>query len=600
MAVVRAGVSFLLTAAVLFLLLSAPSPARADDTPAVPMQGGADWPMYGASAAHNFSTGATPPMRLGLVWTLAGNATLGSAVVADGFAYAADVDAVRPPAGPNLVIHRVAAENGSALARDGAWTQRVLLANGIALAPSRSLAVSAGRVYALFTANVTSGDQEILASVDAATGSTGWTFNGTTRWTASAPNATRSAPVVAGGLVFFGSQDGNVYAVHASNGTLAWWFPTGAPVQTVPAVDGTIVYVTSGSKLFFLDIGGLANGDQGPPDSGHTGDELYEVNATAPITASPVVGDQYVYTDSAGTLAAFNKSYAGAPVWSAPIAGASDATPALWGGWIFARRSDGHVYAFSDSTGQVEWVVNGFSAPPGAGDMAVANGDIYLSARSGSTYDLVTLDATSGSVVDRNTTTSRPALGAPVAAGDLVYVAEGSRLLAFRGQPDLTAVVSDQVLNAATGADGQVRGNLTITVRNEGVENASSVRVTVKDGGTVIANLTLGEPKPIKAGGRAQAYTPTQTWAGGRHEITITIRRVPTESNEGNNELTFAVDVVAGPPPAPVVVGAGPYWAALLLGFGVGAAVVYLPLRRLRDTRRKQAEPESPLPHGRV
>jgi len=156
-------------------------PARAGDTHPVPQQGGADWPMYGASAAHNFSTGATPPTRLGLVWTLAGNATLGSAVVADGFAYAADVDALRPPAGPNLVIHRVAAGNGSALARDGGWTQRVLLANGIALAPSRSPAVAGARVYALFTANVTSGDQEVLAAVDASTGSTVWTFDGTVR-----------------------------------------------------------------------------------------------------------------------------------------------------------------------------------------------------------------------------------------------------------------------------------------------------------------------------------------------------------------------------------------------------------------------------------
>ena len=589
MAVARAGVSFLLTAAALFLLLSAPSPARADDTPAVPLQGGADWPMYGASAAHNFSTGATPPMRLGLVWTLAGNATLGSAVVADGFAYAADVDAVRPPAGPNLVIHRVAAENGSALARDGGWTQRVLLANGIALAPSRSPAVAGARVYALFTANVTSGDQEVLAAVDASTGSPVWTFDGTARRTASAPNATRSAPVVAGGLVIFGSQDSNVYAVYASNGTLAWWFPTGAPVQTVPAVDGTIVYVTSGTKLFFLDLAGLGNGDQGVPDSGHTGDELIEVNATGAIAASPVVAGTHVYVDAGGALQAIDKTFGGAPAWSTATGGSAEGAPAVWGPWIFARRSDGRVFAFDRASGRIEWVRSGFAAPPDGEDLAVAAGRVFLSAGS----DLVALDATTGAVAFDNTTASRPALGSPIAAGSTVLVAEGSRLLAYRGQPDLLVLAYEITFNAKGIIGQSVTGNFSVTVRNEGDEPAENLVVRVSDG-TWWANLTIA--KPIKAGGRTVVDTPDRAWSVGRHVITVHVDAAPSETATGNNEATALVDVVAGPPPPPQVVGSGPYWVALLLGFGAGALVLYLPLRRLREVRRRETEPEPTAP----
>ena len=35
-----------------------------------------------------------------------------------------------------------------------------------------------------------------------------------------------SSPAVAGGIVYVGSGDGNIYAVHASDGSLVWKFAT--------------------------------------------------------------------------------------------------------------------------------------------------------------------------------------------------------------------------------------------------------------------------------------------------------------------------------------------------------------------------------------
>ena len=469
-----------------------------------------------------------------------------------------------------------------------------MLVPDMTTAPSRSPAVAGARVYALFTANVTSGDQEVLAAVDASTGSTVWTFDGTARRTASAPNATRSAPVVAGGLVIFGSQDSNVYAVYASNGTLAWWFPTGAPVQTVPAVDGTIVYVTSGTKLFFLDLAGLGNGDQGVPDSGHTGDELLEVNATGAITASPVVAGAHVYVDAGGALQAIDKTFGGAPVWSTATGGTGEGTPAVWGPWIFARRSDGRVLAFDRASGRIEWVRSGFAAPTDGEDLAVAGGRVFLSAGS----DLVALDATTGGIVYDNATASRPALGSPIAAGSIVLVAEGSRLLAYRGQPDLLVLASEITFNAKGIVGQSVTGNFTVTVRNDGDEPTGDLVVRVYEGTpasyTWSANLTI--TKSIKPGGLATVDTPDRAWSVGRHVVTVHVDKAPAETETGNNEATALVDIVAGPPPPPQVVGSGPYWVALLLGFGAGALVLYVPLRRLREVRRRETEPEPPAP----
>ena len=47
-----------------------------------------------------------------------------------------------------------------------------------------------------------------------------------------------SSPVVAEGAVFFGSGDGNVYALDAATGDLNWKFQTGDVVHASPALRG--------------------------------------------------------------------------------------------------------------------------------------------------------------------------------------------------------------------------------------------------------------------------------------------------------------------------------------------------------------------------
>ncbi len=594
MAAVGVRVSFAV-GAVLAVVLAALVPPVASDIGPEPLQAD-EWPMYGATADHAFSNAGAPPPKLGLVWSLAGNATLGTAVAAGGFVYIADVDTTSPPAGPNLVVHKLVAENGSIGPGTGAWGVRVVVPGAYALGPSRALAVAGDKVYALFTVNHTASAeyQDVLAILDVATGASS-VFTGTARWTGT-PAAATSAPIVSGGFVVFGSQDGSVYALTAATGALAWWFPTGAPVQTVPAVVEDIVYVTANETLYFLDLQGLADGDQGPAESGGwTGDELHRVAAGAPVTASPVVTDSYVYLAVAGDLWAIDRRFGGAAVWSHATPHATEGTPAIAGDFAVARRSDGRVYAFHRATGQIEWVRGTLRAPVGGEDMAAADGRVFLTARNGTSFDLVTLDAADGSVVDRNATASRARLGAPIVAGDLVLVAEGPSLLAFRGQPDLAVFASDVAMNLGP-ADGNVaRGNVSASVRNNGDEPVYGVRVRVYDGdeatGTLLGEETVGTAeKPLGPGSRTTVNTADRDWSIGRHAITVVVDRAATETNTENNKAVAFVYVQAGPSPPPQVLGAGPYWVALLLGFLVGLAVLYLPIRRVRELRRKELE----------
>jgi outer membrane protein assembly factor BamB len=46
-------------------------------------------------------------------------------------------------------------------------------------------------------------------------------------------------------MVYFGSDDGNLYALHAQTGTKVWNFTTNGSIQSSPAVANGVVYFGS-------------------------------------------------------------------------------------------------------------------------------------------------------------------------------------------------------------------------------------------------------------------------------------------------------------------------------------------------------------------
>jgi outer membrane protein assembly factor BamB len=91
-------------------------------------------------------------------------------------------------------------------------------------------AVANGKVYV-------AGRDKILHALDAKTGKEAWSF-------ATKARIDSSPVVTPDGRIFFGSNDGNVYAVEP-NGKEAWKFTAGAPVSASPAVDGNRMVIGS-------------------------------------------------------------------------------------------------------------------------------------------------------------------------------------------------------------------------------------------------------------------------------------------------------------------------------------------------------------------
>ena len=164
---------------------------------------------------------------------------------------------------------------------------------------SSSPAVAAGRVY------FASYDSKLYA-LDAATGALAWTFStaGERRFSGKHLHGAEpaaevmpdpfdvflSSPVVAAGVVYFGSGDGNLYALDAGSGTLRWKFHTGNVIHASPALADGVLYIGSWDSYFYaLDA---ASGRQRWRFK--TGEDP-NINNQVGIQSSAVVADGVVY-----------------------------------------------------------------------------------------------------------------------------------------------------------------------------------------------------------------------------------------------------------------------------------------------------------------
>ncbi len=121
-----------------------------------------------------------------------------------------------------------------------------------------------------------------------------WSFEGV------AGSGTESSPAVANGVIYIGSDDGNLYALNASTGAKLWSFTTDLGVRSSPAVANGVVYVGS------YETAGNGEGGNMYALNASTGAKLWSDNTGSAVLSSPAVVDGVVYVDTvAGQLYAF-------------------------------------------------------------------------------------------------------------------------------------------------------------------------------------------------------------------------------------------------------------------------------------------------------
>ena len=200
---------------------------------------------------------------------------------------------------------------------------------------------------------------------------------GRTIWKRTLPSRAESSPIVIGRTVYFGCEDGNLYAMSTVNGNVRWATGLGGAVKSAAAYYG--------GKLFVGDYGGYMNAVDA-----ESGELVWQSGSLGP---------------------GFGAS------------GAFYSTPAVAFGRVYAGNNDGRVYSFETGGGELAWsystggyvysgptVANTRHSPPTV-FIGSFDGNVYaLGARNG---NLRWSRSAGGQVI-----------GSLSAVGDIVYVAE--------------------------------------------------------------------------------------------------------------------------------------------------------------------------------
>jgi outer membrane protein assembly factor BamB len=200
---------------------------------------------------------------------------------------------------------------------------------------------------------------------------------GKTIWKRGLPGRAESSPLIIDRTIYFGCENGELFAMSTGKGQVRWSTPLGGAIKAAPAYkDG---------KLFVGDYGGHMNAVDA-----ESGKLVWQSGSLGP-------------------------GFGGS--------GAFYSTPAVAYGRVYAGNNDARVYSYDTSSGELAWSYStggyAYSGP------AVANTKhspptVFIGSFDGNVY---ALDAKDGSV-RWSRSAGGQVIGSLSAIGDIVYVAE--------------------------------------------------------------------------------------------------------------------------------------------------------------------------------
>jgi outer membrane protein assembly factor BamB len=284
-----------------------------------------------------------------------------------------------------------------------------------ALVPSsqRPVAASGGETTSAASPVAASPSPTVSASAGGAREGLVWKFE--------TGAAVESAPAVSRGVVYFGNDDGQLYAMGIRSGRQRWAFTTGGKILSALAVAEGAVYCRSDDGyLYAVDI--------------QSGRERWRFKADGAAYSSPAVGGGMVYVAvEPGTVCALDGG-SGRVIWKVTVESEPQnaiTSPGVSGGVVY-YSAGGNLYALDGTTGQHLWTsdqrVRGVLGTP-----AVDHGLVYV--REGDNWPFTkvsAVDAESGkrqwvSRMFSQDTTAR--YTSPAVGGGVVYVTRGDGMV---------------------------------------------------------------------------------------------------------------------------------------------------------------------------
>ena len=238
------------------------------------------------------------------------------------------------------------------------------------------------------------------------------------RWKFETHGEVVSTPAIVQGVVFVGSNDGNLYALDQQTGAMKWKFEAHSRVPSSPAVADGVVYFGSYDGFFYAVDASDGKLKWKFRNAGERRFAATHLHGSQPVGETmPDPFDVYL------------------------------SSPAVWNGKVYFGSGDGNIYALDAATGSVKWKFH-------TGDVvhaspAIADGRLYIGSWDSYFY---ALDANSGKQLWRFKTGEDPDIHNQVGIQSSATVAQG---MVYFGCRDSNLYA----LDAATGAKKWVFNN---------------------------------------------------------------------------------------------------------------------------------------------
>ena len=285
------------------------------------------------------------------------------------------------------------------------------------------IALDGGRVFAA------TGRAEVLA-LEASSGKI--------TWRVGIGTAARAAPTIAEGTLFVPTIDDQLLALSSADGKRLWAYQAGPAETSVlglpsPAyAEGLVVAGFASGELVALraDGGSVAWADSLAATRGRT--SLIDLSA---IHGAPVIDQGAVFASGLGGLTVALDLRSGRRLWEREVGSAE--TPWLAGDWLFLLASDNDVVALNRTDGSLAWItpLPSFQDAEKQRDPIHWVGPTLVGDRlilAGSIKRAVAISPYTGKVLGRQDLTGAAALAPVVAAGTVYLVTDDAALLALR------------------------------------------------------------------------------------------------------------------------------------------------------------------------
>jgi outer membrane protein assembly factor BamB len=265
----------------------------------------------------------------------------------------------------------------------------------------------------------------------------------TIKWTFHTQGEVVSSPAIVDGVVYFGSNDGSLYAIDQLTGLQKWSFPTKARIPSSPAVADGLVYFGSYDGNFYAVDVSTGRVQWKFRNAGERRYAATHLHGSLPVgevmpdpfdvyLSSPAVWNGAVYFGSGdGNIYALNAA-TGTLKWKFQTGDVVHASPAIADGKLYIGSWDSYFYALDVATGKELWRFKTGEDPDihnqvGIQSSAtVADGLVYFGCRDSNFY---ALDAATGQKRWSFPNDGSWVIGSPIVRDGMVYFATSDSAL---------------------------------------------------------------------------------------------------------------------------------------------------------------------------